>query len=77
MLQLQPVSPLDTSFMTHTSASFLPNDRKGNTEIRLTVSLVSIVKQQASKSGKHWETTGDRLADSPLYSQSQTCPADK
>lgn len=63
---------------------FPANDPKGNTEIRLAASLhlgkqirVSAVAQQAFRGGKQWETTGDELADSPLYSQSQTCPADK
>lgn len=63
---------------------FPANDPKGNTEVRLTASLhlgkqmrVSVVAQQAFKSGNQWETRGDELADSPLYSQSQTCPAEK
>ncbi len=53
---------------------FSANDPKGNAEIRLAVSLHLgkqirvgvVVAQQAFKSGKQWETTGDKLADSPL-----------
>lgn len=84
MLQLKPVSSLDILFMMHSNASFLANGCKGNTIIRLMLSLhlekqiqVSAVVQQAFKSGKYWETTGDKPTGSPLYSQSQTCPVGK
>lgn len=77
------VSSLDTSLVMHTNASSLAYNCKDDTEVRLSVNFqqgqqiwVSAVVQ-AFKSGKHWETTGDKLTDSPLYSQSQTSPGEK